>query len=215
MIRRAQDQQDQPTSHDEPAPAPQEHEAPAIDLDNADHTAEVLHPESGDHGSVPLFQDTATWVLIPFLIVLAIIWKTTKGGKVATDALDAKSKKIADELESARQIREEAQSLLAQYQRRQREAEDEAQAIIDQAKKDAKRLSKEARLKLDEQLERQTKAAEGKIARAEAQAIADVRAQTAELAAAAAENIVAERVKAQGQNALVEKAITDLSSKLN
>ncbi len=171
--------------------------------------------KEGGGGYNHWWQDTSIWVLVPFILVCGILWKATKGGKVITNALDAKSKQIADELEKARQIREEAQSLLAQYQRRQREAEDEAKGIIDQAKKDAKRLTQEAKTKLAESLERQTKAAEAKIARAEAQAIAEVRAQTADVAAKAAETIIVDRVKAQGQTALVEKAITDLSSKLN
>ena len=51
--------------------------------------------------------------------------------------LDKRGRTIADEINEARKMREEAQELLAQYQRRQREAEGEAAAIIEQAKKDA------------------------------------------------------------------------------
>ncbi|MEL7029813.1 MAG: hypothetical protein AAGL49_11535, partial [Pseudomonadota bacterium] len=47
------------------------------------------------------------------------------------NALDKRSKAIADELDEARRLREEAQELLAHYQRKQREAETEAQEIVE------------------------------------------------------------------------------------
>jgi F-type H+-transporting ATPase subunit b len=160
------------------------------------------------------WQDTNIWVLVPVLIVLALFWRFGVHKKIA-EALDNRSSKIADELEAARNLREEAQELLAKYQRRQREAEEEAQGIINQAKRDAKRMSEEMREKLDEQLERRTKAAEEKIARAEAQALMEVRNQTADVAVAAAEEIIKSRVEGPAQGSLIDKAISDVRSRLN
>ncbi len=172
-------------------------------------------PHDDHHGeSTPFLQDTATWVLIPFLAVVVLFWRMgvhkTLGG-----ALDKRGKEIADELDQARTLREEAQELLAKYQRRQREAEDEAAAIIDQAKRDAKRMGEEMHAKLEEQLERRARAAEDKIARAEAQAIAEVRNKTADLAVAAAEQIVKSRVEGPVQSNLIDKAISDVRQLLN
>ena len=129
--------------------------------------------------------------------------------------LDKRAQKIADEINEARKLREEAQELLASYQRRQREAEEEAAAIIEQAKKDAKRLAVEARSKIEEQTERRTKAAEEKIARAEAQAISEVRGQTADLAIEAARVIIRDRMDAGAQGPFIDKAISGLRDKLN
>ncbi len=185
--------------------------------DTPTETYGEVHHDDGhgkDYGSTPFFLDTATWVLIPFLIVVLLFWKMgvhkTIGG-----ALDKRGKDISDDLDQARTIAEEAQELLAKYQRRQREAEDEAQAIIDQAKRDAKRMSEDMRAKLEEQLERRAKAAEDKIARAEAQAIAEVRNNTADLAVKAAEELVKTRVEGPSHNALIDKAINDVRERLN
>ncbi|MBT8471887.1 MAG: F0F1 ATP synthase subunit B, partial [Marinicaulis sp.] len=112
-------------------------------------------------------------------------------------------------------MREEAQELLAQYQRRQREAENEAAAIIEQAKADAKRMAVEARDKINEQMTRREKAVEEKIKRAEAQAIAEVRNQTADLAVAAAERVIAERMDKTAQGAVIDKAISGLRNDIN
>lgn len=170
--------------------------------------------EAGGHESVGLLQDTSFYVLIAFLIVIGIfiragVHKTIIGG------LDKRAAKIADEINEARKMREEAQELLASYQRRQREAEEEAAAIIEAAKKDAKRLAEEARTKISEQTERRTKAAEDKIARAEAQAISEVRGQTADLAIEAARVIIRERMDGGAQSAFIDREIAGLRDKLN
>jgi len=164
--------------------------------------------------SAGLLQDPALWVLIAFLIVMGIFARAG-AHKMIASGLDKRSQKIADEINEARKIREEAQELLATYQRRQRDAEDEAVAIIEQAKRDANRLTAEAHEKISEQLERRTKAAEEKIARAEAQALSEVRGQAADLAVEAAREIIRERMDAGAQAAFVDKAIAGLRNKLN
>ena len=174
------------------------------------------HGETHDagHAATPLLQDTSTWVSLGFLVVVVLFAYMGVHKKMA-GALDKRAQKIADEIDEARRLREEAQELLAQYQRRQREAEEEAQGIIDQAKRDAKRLAAESRDKINDQLGRRMKAAEEKIARAEAQAIAEVRSQTADVAIAAAGDIIGARMDQGAQSAMAERAINDLRSKLN
>lgn len=167
-----------------------------------------------EYGNKSLLEDTSTWVLLPFIIVMLMFWRLGVFKRVG-GALDGRGQKIADELDQARTMREEAQELLAKYQRRQREAEDEAKAIIDQAKRDATRMGEETQAKLEEQLERRAKTAEDKIARAEAQAIAEVRNKTADLALAAAERIVRESVDGGAQGGLIDKAIDDVRTRLN
>jgi F-type H+-transporting ATPase subunit b len=82
---------------------------------------------------------------------------------------------IKADLDDARRLREEAQELLAEYQRKKVEAENEAKNIVEQAKREAELYGEEARKKMTDQIERRTKLAEQKIAQAEAAAIKDVR----------------------------------------
>ncbi len=168
----------------------------------------------GAPASGGLLSDSSFWLLIAFFVVFGIFIRFGLHKMIAS-GLDKRAQKIADEINEARKIREEAQELLAQYQRRQREAVDEAAAIIDQAKKDAKRMAAEARDKLDEQMARRTKAMEDKIARAEAQAISEVRGQAADLAVAAAGEIIRERMDSGAQSGFIDKAIAGLRNKLN
>ena len=161
-----------------------------------------------------LLADTSFWVLIAFIVVIGAFVRFG-AHKAMASGLDKRANRIADEINEARKMREEAQELLAQYQRRQREAESEAAAIIEQAKKDAKQMAVDARDKLNAQLERRAKAAEEKIARAEAQALAEVRGRAADVAVAAARDIIRERMDSGAQSAFIDKSIAGLRGKLN
>jgi F-type H+-transporting ATPase subunit b len=175
--------------------------------------AQETHGPAAEHETVPLWMDPTLWVLVAFVLVVGLLWKAGVHKKIA-GGLDKRAQKIADELDQARRLRDEAQELLAQYQRRQREAEEEAKGIIEQAKKDAQRLAAEAQVKIAEQIERRARAAEEKIARAEAQALAEVRGQAADLAIETAREIIRSRMDKGAQQALVEKAIDGLRTKL-
>jgi F-type H+-transporting ATPase subunit b len=153
------------------------------------------------------------WVLISFLIFCGILAYMGVPGAIGK-ALDGRADKIKSELDEARRLREEAQSLLEDYKRKQRDAETEARAIVDAAKREAEALAADTRKSLAEMVERRTKSAEEKIARAEAQAVSEVKATAVDRAIAAAEKILATRAAGSGA-ALIDASIADLKGKLN
>jgi len=154
------------------------------------------------------------WVAVAFVILMAIFVKVGVHRK-AVSALDDRSNRIQKELDDARRLKEEAQSVLAEAERRRRDAEREAQEIIAGARGDAERVAAEARTKAEDFLHRRTKMAETKIAQAEQQAVADVRAAAAEAAVAAAEKVLAGSVSGQIADELVGRGISELKAKLN
>ena len=160
-----------------------------------------------------IFSDSAFWVAVSFvLFVLALLYFGVP--RRITEALDARAAQIAQELDEARKLREEAQALLANYQRKQRDAEQEAEEIVTQARAEAERLAAETRETLTDQLARRTKQAQDKIAQAEAQALKEVKDTAAGVAAAAARRIITERID-QGRDAqLIDQDIKTLGTKL-
>lgn len=170
--------------------------------------------KAGDSAGTPLLQDTSTWVSLGFLVVVGLFAYLGVHKQIA-QTLDKRAQGISDELDEARRLREEAQELLAQYQRRQREAEEEAQAIVEQGKRDAMRLASDMRDKLNDQIARRAKAAEDKIARAEAQAVAEIRNETVDTAIEATRSIIRDRMDQSAHSALAEKAVDELRSRLN
>lgn len=149
--------------------------------------------------------------LVLFFIV--IIWVKVPG-KI-TAGLDTRADAIRKELDEARKLREEAQALLADYQRKRNEAESEAEDIIAEANAEAERLTFETNQALEEMIARRTKAAETKIAQAESQAVADVRAKAADIAVAAAEQILSSKVKDKVSDSILEDSIKQVKAQLN
>ena len=129
-------------------------------------------------------------------------------------ALDAKSAEIANELDEARRLREEAEALLADYETRRKSAEQQAEEIVMEARETAQRLAEEARVAMQVQLARRTQQAESKIARAEEQLVGEVRAAITRLAVDAAAHLIETGMSAQQANTLIEQNISELKDRL-
>jgi F-type H+-transporting ATPase subunit b len=154
------------------------------------------------------------WVAVAFVAFLLIL-AYYKVPALIGKALDDRAAAIRKELDEARRLREEAQSLLADYQRKHRNAGQEAEAIVEQARREAEAFSAETRKALAEKVERRRRQAEEKIARAEAQAVEDVRAAAVDMAIAAAEKILREKAAGPGGAALIDESIRTIKSRLN
>ena len=131
-----------------------------------------------------MFQDPEFWVALAFLCAVAVIFKPV--AKALATTLDTRAAKIRTQIEEARKLREDAQALLAEYQKKQRDAMAEAEKIIAQARTDAARLKVEAEKDLVGALERRKQQALERIAQSEAQAIASVRNTAVDAAVATA-----------------------------
>jgi F-type H+-transporting ATPase subunit b len=154
------------------------------------------------------------WVAVAFVAFVLILLYFKVPGMLAK-ALDDRAAGIRKELDEARRLREEAQSLLADYQKKHRNAGQEAEAIVEQARREAEAFASETRKSLAEMVERRRKQAEEKIARAEAQAVEDVRAAAVDMAIAAAEKILREKAAGAGGSALIDESIKTLKTRLN
>jgi F-type H+-transporting ATPase subunit b len=154
------------------------------------------------------------WVALGFVFFLGLLGYLGVHRMIGK-SLDDRSARIRAELDEARELKDEAAKLLADYQRKRQEAESEAQAIVADARAEAERLAGEAKAKIEEFVVRRTKLAETKIAQAEAQAAADVRGAAAEAAVAAAERILTQEAKGRLAGELIAKGIEDVRKKLN
>jgi F-type H+-transporting ATPase subunit b len=158
--------------------------------------------------------ETENWVAIAFLFFIGLLVYLGVHRKLL-DALDQRQTRIKSELDEAKRLREEAETLLAELERKGREAETEAQAIISGAMAEAERIAAEAKARIEELVMRRTKIAEGKIVQAEVQAVADVRSAAAEAAAAAAAKILSVAAKGKVAENLLSQGIEDIKAKFN
>ncbi len=158
--------------------------------------------------------DATFWVGVAFFAFVGLLLYL-KVPAMVTAILDKRTQDISDELDRARALREEAQALLASYQRKQRDAEKEAETIVEQANAEAERLTAETTANLEEELQRRSAIALEKISQAEAQAVADVRDFAVDVATSAARRVVTEQVKGDLADKLIDDSIAELSDKLH
>jgi F-type H+-transporting ATPase subunit b len=161
-----------------------------------------------------MLREPETWVAVAFFLFIGLgIY--LKVPAMLAKMLDERADKIGKELAEAKKLREEAQALLAEYQKKRAEAEKDAANIVAQAKIEAESYAVETRKKLAETIERRTKQAAQKIAQAEAAAIKEVRTTATEAAIAAASKLVGEAVQGAKGGKLIDESIAAVKSRLN
>jgi F-type H+-transporting ATPase subunit b len=154
------------------------------------------------------------WVAVSFFLFVGGLLYLGVHKKLGA-VLDARAETIAKELEAAKRLREEAESVLADYRRKQGKAVEETQAIVDLAAKEAEILATETRRAMGEHFERRMKLAEDKIARAEVEALREVREAAADAAVTAAQTVIAAKLTPEAADKLVGQGIDALKGKLN
>lgn len=153
------------------------------------------------------------WVTLAFVFVVFMLIK--KLVPVVTVSLDKRAKEIGEELERAQALREEAQVVLSQYQKKQRESLKEADEIIQKANLEARRITKEAEANVEDALKKRMKLAVDKIEQAERQALNEVQSHLVDLTLAATREIIAEKLDAKTRDDMVAGAAQDIEQKLH
>ncbi|NKB22267.1 MAG: F0F1 ATP synthase subunit B [Alphaproteobacteria bacterium] len=153
------------------------------------------------------------WVAVGFLLLMALIAKPA--WKAITASLDSRADKIKTSLDDAASLREEVQSLLADYQRRQRDATREVDEMLANAQAEAERTATEAAETLADSLKRREQLAIDKIAQAEADAMQAVRNTAIDVAVTATQRILTEQLDDAAAAQLVDSAIAELPNKLH
>ena len=167
-------------------------------------------------GEKPFFSlaNTDFVVSIGFLIFVGILLYYKVPAKVG-EMLDKRANSIRAELDEAKALREEAQSLLASYERKQADVQAQADRIVANAKEEAERAAQTSKDEIQKSVSRRLAGAEEQIAAARAAAIKDIRDQAIAVAVAAAKDVVAKQMDADARNALIDDAIGTVEQKLH
>ena len=129
--------------------------------------------------------------------------------------LDKRAESIKADLAEARELREEAQSLLASYERKQKEVQAQADRIVENAKAEAEAEAERAQKELEQSVERRLAAAKDQIAQAEDDAKRRVRSRAVEVAVAAAREVLAEQMDKSRRDETISQSIETVRAKLH
>jgi F-type H+-transporting ATPase subunit b len=152
------------------------------------------------------------WTIVVFLISLFILRKWVF--PLIGEALDKRAKTIEGEIDSAAELRQEADKVLEEYRERLKEARAQSEEILQRARQTAESHEHEARERGQEILAEAAKKAERDIDAATKRALDDIRREVADLTVMATEKVVRKTLNDADQRRLVEEALSemDLSS---
>jgi len=168
---------------------------------------------SGDYPWVSL-RNSDFVVLIAFAVFVGILVYFKVPG-ILTGMLDQRAETIRKELDDARALREEAQTLLAEFERKQKDVQEEAQRIVAQARADAEAGAAEAKKELERTIARRLKAAEDQIASAEEAAVREVRNSAAQVAVAAAADVIRTQLGPEDSARLIDESLSVVDARLH
>lgn len=153
-------------------------------------------------------------VTVSFLLFVGVLLYAKVPGKL-TGMLDARAAQIRAELDEARALREEAKTILASYERKQKEVQEQSARIVANAKDEAMTAAKQAKEDLKVAIARRVAAAEERIASAEASAVREVRERAVSVAISAAADVLAKQMTADAAAASIDDAIAQVEAKLH
>ncbi len=162
---------------------------------------------------VPLLVTAEALLLYALIVLFVIVWKPVRN--TILGALDKRAERIKHDLEEAERLREEAQSALASFQRRQRESLQEAERIVAHAREEAERIRVQANAALEQDLKRREEAALERIRHAEQMAAAEIRSTAVDVAVAAARRLIAGQIDRGKANLLINTSIKGLEDRLH
>lgn len=174
----------------------------------------VASPAFAAKGPFFSLANTDFIVVVSFILFVGVLFYF-KVPSMLTGLLDKRAEGIQSEIDEARALREEAQTLLASFERKQRDVQEQADRIVVAAKESATEIAAQAKLDLEKSIERRLRAAEDQIASAEASAVRQVRDEAVRIAIGTASEVIARDMKAARADALVEEAISTVAAKLH
>lgn len=153
-------------------------------------------------------------VLLAFIVFIGVL-VYFKVPQMMTRMLDDRARGIQADLDEAKGLREEAQTLLASYERKQKDVQAQAERIVENARAEAERAAEAAKEDIRASVARRLATAEDQLRGARSDAERAVRNKAITVAVEAARDIVARQMTAQGANKLIDESIATVDAKLH
>ncbi len=178
------------------------------------HTAAPIEKEAGKGEASPeLLPDLhdaqtwygALWVVIIFVVLLAILYPTA--WKQVLAGLKAREERIRRDIADAEAAREKAQAVLKGYNDQLAQAGDKVREMIAAATADGQQIAMRIRMEAQQDAEQIKERAMREIDTARKQAVQDIYAQAAELSTSIAEKILRRSLNVDDQRDLVRSSI--------
>jgi F-type H+-transporting ATPase subunit b len=151
------------------------------------------------------------WGISSFLIVFLLMWKyafpSVKKG------MDARTDRIRDSLSSAEQAKNDAQTILDDYQRQLADAKNEANRIIEESRQTAEALRRDLIARAEADAAEIRARATADIEAAKERAMEELRGQLTDLTIELAERVVKRNIDRESNARLIDDYITSIGDR--
>jgi F-type H+-transporting ATPase subunit b len=155
-----------------------------------------------------LLHEPRFWYAVAFILFFILfgrrIWRPLAA------MLDNRAAQVRLELDEAARLRREAEAMLAEAKQEREAALADAKALIENAKTESVRIAEAAQREAEMTAQRRERMARDRIAASQRAAVAEIRSLAADIATEAARSVVAEALTAEGDAALIDRAIAAL-----
>ena len=166
----------------------------------------TAHEISG-HGEI-FYQSAEFWVAVSFVLVVALARPV---GKALYSMLKKRGENIAERIHSAAELKEEAQKLLAQYEKQYRLAQQEAKEILAKSEREVNILKNDSLSKMEYDMAVKEADAKARIATAQQDAVKEISAAAAERAVAVVRAALLKGLDDKAQDKLIDQSIEELT----
>ena len=166
-----------------------------------ENTAEQLH----GHEEI-FYQSAEFWVGVAFVLVVLLLAGPV--GRLVRSMLNKRIDNITKRIHDAAELRDEAQKLLADYEKKFLNADKEAQARLNKSQKEIEYLKKENLAKLEEEMKITEKEAEDRITASKEKAAREISDLTSELTIKTVKAAIVKNLDAKTQNKLIDDSIS-------
>ena len=158
---------------------------------------------------VPFYGEVRFWIGMAF--VLAVLVLLIPAYRYIKQALQNRVQKVIDDIDEARKLRDDAQNLLAEYERKFADMQKEADKIISDGMKSLKTLQKNETERVQIELENKQQEAERRIKTATEKAKNEINGSAAHLSVRLAQKAIDRYLQETDKSKLVDTAITELA----
>lgn len=145
------------------------------------------------------------WTGVAFFVLLGVMGKFVIPAVAAV--LDARAAQIKDDLGRATKARDEAEAILAEYEKQMAAARKEAASVVTTARAEAEALASTRMQQVEAELARKAEEARKSIEQAKLQALREVKEEVAQVSVMVAEKLLMDKVDGKAASKLTDAAL--------
>lgn len=180
-------------------------------IETADSIAGLIETTAHDiHGQEAFYEHPTFWVAVSFVLVILVLGRPV--GKLIKKMLEKRIENIISRISEAANLKDDAQKLLVEYERKFVNAEIEAGKILQRSQKEIELLKKENLDKLKNDMAIKEKEAENRLMATRNEAMSEIAGLTSRLTVNAVREAVAAKLSDQKQDELIEQSIAKIAN---